>query len=199
MNHKEKFFELFKHDLKTERLELRILEPTTENAALVWNALKNENPDDFKYAPMISEGILPRSQDETLQMLQSQKEWCKNGVGWYVFYNNALIGYQSIIFWYGNRTIKCLEVWFLRKYWGQGFNQEVHNKIEEIAFEKLQVNRICRECAKDNVNSFNSIQKSGFHLDGEDRQAFRMTDGTFLNQYLFSKLLSEYKQQKNNS
>lgn len=193
MNYMEKFFELFKHDLKTQRLELRILEPTPENAALVWDALKNENPDDFKYAPMISGGILPKSQDETLQMMQRQKEWCKNGVGWYVFYNNTLVGYQRIHFWPENRTLQCSEVWFLRKYWGQGFNQEVHNKIEEIAFERLQVNRICRQCAKSNENSFNSIKKSGFHFDGEDRQAFRMLDGTFLNQCLFSKLISEYK------
>lgn len=195
MNYMEKFFELFNHDLKTERLELRILEPTTENAMLVWNALKNEKPDDFKYAPMVSNGILPQSQEETLQMMQKQKEWCTNGVEWYVFYNNNLIGYQRIHFWPENRTVQCSEVWFLRKYWGQGFNQEVHKKIEEIAFEKLHANRIRRQCIKDNKKSFNSIKKSGFHLDGEERQSFRMQDGTFLNQCLFSKLLSEHKRQ----
>lgn len=41
-----KFFQLFKRKLKTGRLEMRILEPTTENAKLVWDALKNENPND---------------------------------------------------------------------------------------------------------------------------------------------------------
>lgn len=40
----EKFFELFGHNIKTERLEMRILEPNEENALLVWNVLKNENP-----------------------------------------------------------------------------------------------------------------------------------------------------------
>ena len=193
MTYMEKFFELFKKNLKTERLEMRILEPTPENAMLVWNALKNEKTDDFKYAPMVSDGILPKSQDETLQMMQRQKEWCNNGVGWYIFYNNNLIGYQRIHFWPENRTIQCSEVWFLRKYWGQGFNQEVHKKIEEIAFERLQANRIRRQCIKGNENSFNSIKKSGFHFDGEERQSFRMQDGTFLNQCLFSKLLCEYK------
>ena len=38
----EKFFELFKRDLKTDRLEMRMLEPTPENAKIVWKALKNE-------------------------------------------------------------------------------------------------------------------------------------------------------------
>ena len=45
----EKFFELFKKNLKTERLELRIMEPTPENAALIFDVLKNENPDDYKF------------------------------------------------------------------------------------------------------------------------------------------------------
>ena len=40
----EKFFELFGHNIKTERLEMHILEPNEENALLVWNVLKNENP-----------------------------------------------------------------------------------------------------------------------------------------------------------
>ena len=45
----EKFLELFKRDLWTERLEMRLLEPTPENAKIVWDVLKNENPEDFKY------------------------------------------------------------------------------------------------------------------------------------------------------
>ena len=56
----EKFFELFGHNIKTERLEMRILEPNEENAQLVWNVLKNENPDDFIYSSRL-ESILPTS------------------------------------------------------------------------------------------------------------------------------------------
>ena len=196
MTYMEKFIELFRHNLKTERLEMRILEPTPENAELVWRALQKENPDDFKYAPMVNGGILPKSHEETLQMMQKQTKWCHNGVGWYLFYNNDLVGYQRIHFWPENRTIQCAEVWFLRKYWGQGFNQEIHKKIEEIAFDALHANRIRRQCIKGNIKSYNSIKKSGFHFDGEERQAFRMPDGTFLDQCLFSKLASEYKKNK---
>ena len=192
MTYMEKFFELFKQNLKTERLEMRILEPTEENARLVWNALKNENPEDFKYAPMVENGILPKSQAETLQMMQKHKKWCNNGVDWYIFYNNNLVGYQRIHYWPENRTVQCSDVWFLKKYWGKGFNQEIHKKIEEIAFEKLQANRICRQCIKDNKNSYESIKKSGFHHDGDERQSFRMPDGKFMDQCRFSKLIGEY-------
>ena len=188
----EKFFEIFKKNLKTERLELRILEAIKENAELVWNVLKRQNKQDFQYAPM-TDRILPESLEETLTMMQNQAEWCKsNGVNWYVFYNDKLIGYQRLFYWENNKTIQCADVWLDREYWGNGFNQEIHRKIEEMAFEKLGANRICRQCVKDNKESFNSITKSGFHLDGINRQFFVMPDGTYADQCLFSKLKSEY-------
>ena len=188
----ENFFKIFKKTIKTERLELRILEATKENAELVWGVLKRQNKQDFQYATM-TDRILPESLEETLTMMQNQAEWCKsNGVNWYVFYNDKLIGYQRLFYWENNKTIQCADVWLDREYWGNGFNQEIHRKIEEMAFEKLGANRICRQCVKDNKESFNSITKSGFHLDGINRQFFVMPDGTYADQCLFSKLKSEY-------
>lgn len=188
----EKFFELFRRNLKTERLEIRMLEPNDENADLVWNVLKNENPEDFKYAPLTG-NILPLSQQETLGMMQYNAERCQNiGTNWFVFYNDNLVGYQRIFYCPDNKTIQCSAVWFARKYWGMGFNQEIHRKIEEIAFEQLVVNRICRQCIKDNTHSYNSIIKSGYHLDGINRQYMLMPDGTYRDQCFFTKLVSEY-------
>lgn len=188
----EKFFKLFKKNHKTERLKLRILEPTLENAKLVWNVLKKQNKQDFQYAPMAN-NILPESLEETFNMMKLQEEWCKNnGVNWYIFYNNNLIGYQRIFYWENNKTIQCADVWIAREYQGNGFNQEIHKKIEELAFEKMNLNRICRQCMADNKKSFDSIKKSGFHLDGVNRQFFAMPDGTYVDQCLFSKLKSEY-------
>ena len=188
----EKFFELFRRNLKTERLEIRMLEPNDENADLVWSVLKNENPEDFKYAPLTG-NILPLSQQETLGMMQYNAERCQNiGTNWFVFYNDNLVGYQRIFYCPDNKTIQCSAVWFARKYWGNGFNQEIHRKIEEIAFEQLVVNRICRQCIKDNIRSYNSIIKSGYHLDGINRQYMLMPDGTYRDQCFFTKLVSEY-------
>ena len=69
----EQFFKFFKKNLKTERLELRILEPTLENAKLVWNVLKKQNKQDFQYAPMAN-NILPESLEETFNMMKLQEE-----------------------------------------------------------------------------------------------------------------------------
>ena len=67
MTHMEQFYKLFRRNLKTKRLELRILEPTEENAKLVWNAIKNEKPANFKYVNWTPEykKPLPESLEET--------------------------------------------------------------------------------------------------------------------------------------
>lgn len=192
----EKFFELFGHNIKTERLEMRILEPNEENAQLVWNVLKNENPDDFIYSSRL-ESILPISQEDTLNVMQYYQARCQNrGIAWFLFYNNELIGYQRIYYCPDNKTLECSSVWFARKYWGNGFNQEIHRKIEEIAFEQLGVNRICRQCIKDNIRSYNSIIKSGYHLDGINRQYLLTPDGIYHDECFFTKLAREYTEQK---
>ncbi len=84
----EKFFELFAHNIKTERLEMRILEPTMKNAKLVWEAIKNENPNDFAfihYSPKYDKP-LPESLDETFETMKNYAEAFKsNAVLWYVF------------------------------------------------------------------------------------------------------------------
>ena len=76
----EKFFELFKRDLKTERLEMRILEPTPENAKIVWDVLKNENPEDFKYMwySVSHKSHLTESVEETQENLDLLEEFLQN-------------------------------------------------------------------------------------------------------------------------
>lgn len=190
----EKFYELFRRDLKTPRLELRILEPTPENAEMVWNVVKNEKPDDFKYTwfTVSHKSHLTESVEETQERMKIDYE-SKNGCAYYVFYNNKFIGYMRIHFWAESRTLQCASVWFIKSMWGKGFNKEIHDKLEDIAFNGLQVNRICRQTMAENIASKKSIEHSGYHLDGIDRQSNRMPDGTYMDHLWFSKLASEYK------
>jgi len=190
----KKFFELFRRDLKTPRLELRILEPTPENAEMVWSVVKNEKPDDFKYTwfTVSHKSHLTESVEETQERMKIDYE-SKNGCAYYVFYNNKFIGYMRIHFWAESRTLQCASVWFIKSMWGKGFNKEIHDKLEDIAFNGLQVNRICRQTMAENIASKKSIEHSGYHLDGIDRQSNRMPDGTYMDHLWFSKLASEYK------
>ena len=190
----EKFFEIFKKNHKTERLDLLILEPTTENAELVWNVVKNENPDDFKYVWFTAthNSHMTESLEETLQRIKLDFE-SKTGCAYYIFHNGDFIGYQRIHYMESSRTLQCAAVWFVKSAWGNGFNQEVHKQLEIMAFDKLGANRICRQIMPDNIRSKKSIDADGYHLDGIDRQAEMQPDGTFTDRCLYSKLASEYK------
>lgn len=89
----EKFYEIFRRDLKTKRLELRVLQPTPENARLVWDVIQNENPGDFKYVNWTADykKPLPESLDETLKQMQQlfrhRHKWST------IFHQKLHIGY----------------------------------------------------------------------------------------------------------
>ncbi len=164
MTYMEKFFELFKKDLKTQRLELRILEPTKENAKLVWNAIKNENPEDFKfiyYSPKYKKH-LPESEQETLETMKQEIETTsKNGVVWYVFHNGKLIGHHGMYFFDSNDSAQGGDIWFIKSAQGHGFNKEIYQLLEKMAFEQLGANRFARTCDDNNINSQKCMLKWG--------------------------------------
>ena len=197
MTYMEKFLELFKRNLKTERLEMRILEPNEENAKLIWETLKKENPEDFKYMwySVSHKSHLTESVEETQERMKLDYE-SKNGCTYYIFHNGKFIGYMRVHYWADSKTLQCASVWFIKSAWGNGFNKEVHNKLEDLAFNRLGVNRVCRQAMADNVESRKSIEAGGYHLDGIDRQSDRMPDGTFMDTFLYSKLASEYKKEE---
>lgn len=193
----EKFFKLFKRNFKTARLEMRILEPTKENAKLVWDALKNESAKDFQYikfSPQYDKS-LPESATEVLSILKNENKMAnQNGVVWYVFYKNKLVGYLRIHYWESNKTLQFAAVWFIKSVWGNGFNREIHDTVERIAFEKLHVHRTARQCMAPNIRSKKSIMHAGYHLDGTMRDSILMPDGTWVDHLNFTKLETEYKQ-----
>ncbi|MBQ7409044.1 MAG: GNAT family N-acetyltransferase [Alphaproteobacteria bacterium] len=190
----EKFFDLFKRNLKTERLDLGILEPSLENAQIVWDVMKNENPYDYKYMwfSITHKSHLVESVEETFDRINVDYNQ-KNGCAYYIFYESKFIGYMRVHYIENNNSLQCASVWFIKSQWGKGFNKEVHKKLEDIAFNELHVNRICRQVMADNERSKHSIESSGYHLDGVDRQANKMEDGTYMDHLWYSKLASEYK------
>ena len=192
----EKFFEVFRKDLKTKRLELRILKPTPENAKLVWNAIKNENPANFKYINWTPEykKPLPESLEETLKQMQQEQERdvIPHGAVWYVFHDGKLVGHHGVFYWTDNKSLQSGNIWFVKSAWGQGFNRETWSLLIKMAFEELGAHKIVYQCMADNVRSKKSAESMGFHLDGRIRDSFMRPDGTFMDNLVFTKLESEY-------
>ena len=186
----ERFKELFRQNLMTQRLELRMLEPTLENAEQVWNAIKTENREDFKYVDWTPDNIkplqenygLPQSFSETITQMRQEQEYDVvqgDGAVWYVFHNGQLIGHHGVF--YSSRW-NCMEggdVWFIKSAWGQGFNREIWSLIIQKAFGELGVDRINRRCFADNQRSKKSIISSGFLVDSHTPCSSRYVCGTY--------------------
>ena len=193
----DKFYELFRRDLKTPRLELRVLKATPENAKLVWDAIKDENPIDFKYVNWTPnyKKPLPESLEETLAQMQQEEKYDvnPNGAVWYVFHDGKLIGHHGVFYFDNNKSMQSGNVWFVKSAQKKGFNQEIWSLLIKMAFEQLGANRIMRQCMANNEQSQKSIMGSGFHLDGRIRASTRMPDGSYMDQLVFTKLASEYR------
>lgn len=191
----EKFFKLFKRNIKTERLQLRILDATPENAKIVWNAIKNEDHKNFKFifwSPNYKKP-LPESLTETLKtMKQDARDTAQHGVVWYVFYNGKLVGHHGIFYHTSNDSIQSGNIWFTNSAQRHGFNSEIFKTIEKIAFEKLKANRILYQCDVKNIGSKKSVLKNGFHQDGRIRDSYKYPDGTYSDLVVFTKLAREY-------
>jgi RimJ/RimL family protein N-acetyltransferase len=192
----EKFMKIFNKNLKTQRLELRILEPTLENAKLVWDVLKNEKKENFSYihfSPKYDKP-LPESLEETLETMKNFADSWKNyGVIWYVFHNGNLIGNHGIGYNKEFDSVNGGNVWFIKSAWGHGFNREVHDLLEKMVFEELKSHRMVRQCMANNERSQKSITGSGFKLEGRLREHAQLPDGTWTDHLIFSKLKSEYR------
>ena len=180
--------------IKTARLEMRQLDVTHENAQMIFDAVKNENPSDFYFNSIGVDNVVPKSADEVLKFMQRESDWtADNGVALYLFQNDKFIGYRRLFFHNDvTRTLQMATVWLVRSAWGHGFARETSDEIERIAFENLCANRITRQCSKDNLRSANSIKSSGFHLDGIARQSGVYSDGKLYDNMIWSKLRSEY-------
>ena len=180
--------------IKTERLEMRQLDVTPDNAKIVFEAVKNENSADFYYNQICNNSAVPSNADEILKQMQIEYQWASdNGINLYIFHNGKPIGYRRLFFHDdATKTLQMATVWLVRSAWGHGFARETSDAIEKIAFETLGANRITRQCSADNVRSANSIRSSGFHLDGIARQGGVYTDNKLYDNMMWSKLKSEY-------
>ena len=180
--------------IKTERLEMRQLDVTPDNAQIVFEAVKDEKSEDFYYNQICNNSPVPSNADEMLKQMQIESQWvADNGVNLYIFHNGNLIGYRRLYFHDDpTKTLQMAAVWLVRSAWGNGFARETSDVIEKMAFETLGANRITRQCSVDNVRSANSIRSSGFHLDGVARQGGIYHDDKLYDNMIWSKLKSEY-------
>ncbi len=182
----------FSRNLHSDRLVLKHLVPNLQNAKMIYDVLKNENPKDYKYEPLVPRHVLPKSVKETLNMMNHYKDFeDKDGCVFYMFYNNEFIGVRKLCYFKEASTLKFSTVWLIRSARRKGFAKESFRLLEDIAFNKLKVNRISRVNIKENKDSEILAKNIGFILDGISRQPVFL-DGHFYDLMIWSKLHTDY-------
>ena len=108
-----------------------------------------------------------------------------------MFHDNQFIGIRKISLYKETNTLKLNTVWLVSAARGRGFAAESYRAIEDIAFNKLKVNKIMRVNIVEKENSAKLAKNTGFILDGVSRQAVYMNK-KFYDLMIWSKLHSDY-------
>lgn len=78
--------------------------------------------------------------------------------------------------------------WVRTSYQGQGYATEVSQLLTELAFDKLEVNRVEIRCDDNNIRSKSVANKLGFILEGVLRNDTLTPDGKLRNTAVFSRV-----------
>ncbi|HEY1031824.1 MAG TPA: GNAT family protein [Flavipsychrobacter sp.] len=84
------------------------------------------------------------------------------------------------------KTGKCELAYFINEgHEGKGITSQMVMRAVDLAFNQLQLNKVCCRVVTDHASSNRVMQKTGFELEGVLRQEYRITDGTLkdLNYY----------------
>lgn len=78
--------------------------------------------------------------------------------------------------------------WLSEKHQKQGIATRAVEKLCAFAFENLRINRVQIKCAVGNIPSKNIPKRLGFQLEGTERQGELLSDGTYTDLEIYSKL-----------
>ena len=147
--------------IKTERLELRLLEPTRENAEKIFNIVEQNR--EYLEAWQGHFGML-HSVDDVLKKLESRhtKTADNTGVMFGIYKNNNLIG--RIRFFNAHDTTCEIGYWLLQSENGKGFMTEAISALESKLF-KFGFQKIVLEIDAGNTKSEHVAQRNGYKLE----------------------------------
>ena len=151
----------FPTEIKTQRLVLRLLEPTRENAEIIFNIVEKNREYLEEWQGHF--GML-HSVDDVLKKLESRhaKTAANTGVMFGIYSGNNLIG--RIRFFNANDTTCEIGYWLLESENGKGFMTEAISALESELF-KFGFEKIILEIDAGNTKSENVAQRNGYKLE----------------------------------
>jgi ribosomal-protein-serine acetyltransferase len=104
----------------------------------------------------------------------------------------GLIGYHWIS--WPNR-LTSIGYWLASDHQGKGLMTKACDTLVTHAFENYNLNRVEIRCAVENLKSRAIPERLGFRLEGQIRDAERMTDGKYVDHAVYGMLARDWKSQ----
>lgn len=182
----EHLFMILKVD---SEIELRTLQRS--HAAVIFKTIDQERGYLGKWLPFVAQ---TKTIDDVLEFIDHVTNLPKERLDYpfAIEKNGTLVGLihikESDVL---NRKTE-IGYWLSEKYQKQGIMTKSLGKVCDFAFHELDLNRVQLKCGVGNTASSNIPKKLGFTLEGIERYGELMSDNTFIDLEIYSKLQSDH-------
>lgn len=173
--------------------QLSLREIQLSDAAEVFQTIHQQRDYLGEWLPFVSQ---TKSLDDSIQFIQSilntplphrEAVYC-------LFWENnfcGLIGFRNT-----DSKNKKTEIgyWISESFQKRGIATAATKALIEMAFHQNALNRITIRCATENIKSRKIPEKLGFSLEGIEKQGELMSDGRFVDLYVYRLFATDYKQ-----
>jgi len=181
--------------IKTERLELRFLEPTFDNAKCVFD-IACRNKKHLVFMPWIQH--LKSVEDELFWLNDCSKQF---GIKWLdpfgIFVAGkcvGTVGFHDIHPLNDRLRLGEFAYWLDEKAVGNGYMTESVRALEKLAFLDFGFERIQIRCDSANTRSEAVMKRCGYTFESKIRHNMIDANGDIRDTLVYSKLREEYKQ-----
>jgi ribosomal-protein-serine acetyltransferase len=178
--------------IKSESLELKLLEPTFENAKNIFDTVKKSQEHVSKWLGWAEPGRL--SIESVFRALDTwHKRWGGESFdGFSIFLDGKIIGATGFID--VNTKAKTAEIgyWLSKDATGKGYMTEAVKALESVAFGDFDFNRIVIRCNADNTGSENVAIRAGYKFQTLFLQDAVLSNGKFRDTKMYYKLKSDW-------
>ncbi len=182
-----------KYNLKGERIVLRKVKPTIENALQVFHAVDSSREFLGKWLEWVP---MTLTVEDSLKFLFDTQKDIESGqkIVYGIFLDNQYIGNISIFDIDLKNKSGEMGYWISQEFTRKGYVKEAIDLLEKEAFGRLSLNRVQIQCDRQNAASQGIAKKCGYKYEGCLRaELYDRKNKVFRDTLVFSKLKSELK------
>ena len=170
-------------------IELRTLQRS--DATAIFNTIDQERDYLGKWLPFVAH---TKKVDDVLEFVDYVSNLPKEQMDFpfSIYKNDTLVGLIHLKSTDPLNRKTDVGYWLSEKYQKQGIITKSLETICDFAFHELNLNRIQLKCGVGNTSSSNIPKKLGFTFEGIERNGELMSDNTFLDLEIYSKLQSDH-------